>query len=93
MLTQEQYKALKELRDSIYPYTKVQPLRDGRKALDELIDEYEHKKKKDNESLTHYYWWEKCERCKWWRNNWCSFNKFYCTGEYHCPNFDKKKGV
>ena len=53
MLTQEQYKALKELRDSIYPYTKVQSLRDGRKVLDELIEEYEHKKnknEKDNES-------------------------------------------
>lgn len=52
MLTQEQYKALKELRDSIYPYTKVQSLRDGRKVLDELIEEYEHKKnkkEKDNE--------------------------------------------
>ena len=52
MLTQEQYKALKELRDSIYPYTKVQSLRDGRKVLDELIEEYEHKKnkkKKNNE--------------------------------------------
>lgn len=52
MLTQEQYKALKELRDSIYPYTKVQSLRDGRKVLDELIEGYEHKKnkkEKDNE--------------------------------------------
>ena len=41
MLTREQYSALKELRDSIYPYTSVQKLRDGRDALDELSGEYE----------------------------------------------------
>lgn len=98
MLTREQYSALKELRDSIYPYTSVQKLRDGRDALDELIREYEYSNKLHNEKQKdyldpHYYWWEKCNRCEWWDDNWCLFNKFHCTGEYHCPHFEKKEGL
>lgn len=98
MLTREQYSALKELRDSIYPYTSVQKLRDGRDALDELIREYEYSNKSQSEKQKdyldpHYYWWEKCSRCEWWNDNWCSFNKFPCIGEYHCPHFEKKEGL